>query len=145
MPNHCDTTNVGMPDSTNVGTWGRIFTRFAAVTASARILPDFTCGCADSTVETEALISPEMRLMNAAPEPLNSTCCMSTPAVCLNSSAVMCGLVPTPGEPNVSCPGLALASAMSSFTLFAGTAALTVMICTASTTHDMGAKSRTAS
>ena len=63
----------------------------------------------------------------------------------LKSSAVRWGLVPMPGEANVSVPGFAFASAMRSFVVFAGTDGFTVRICDASTSSAIGVKSRAAS
>ena len=45
---------------------------------------------------------------------------MSMPAIVLNSSMARCGALPVPGDAIVSLPGLALACAMNSFTVFAG-------------------------
>jgi hypothetical protein len=41
-------------------------------------------------------------------------------AVCRNSSPVKCWVAPKPGLANDSLPGLALAAAISSYTLFTG-------------------------
>ena len=60
---------------------------------------------------TAVMVSGEVR---------NGTCSMLTPATCLNISAARCWVAPKPAVPNVSLPGLALASATSSFTSFAG-------------------------
>ena len=49
---------------------------------------------------------------------------MSTPAIVLNSSPDRCCDVPLPLEANEYLPGLALSSAISSFTSFAGSAGL---------------------
>ena len=78
------------------------WTRFAVVTPSGRTLPVLMCGIADSTVENATETSPEMRLIETIPKPLNSTWGMSTPALSLKNSAVMCGLVPMPGEPIIN-------------------------------------------
>ena len=70
---------------------------------------------------------------------------MSIFASTLNNSPDRCGLVPRPAEPKVMVPGFALASAMNSFTVFAGTDGCTVRMFGDSTTSEIGAKSRSAS
>ncbi len=45
---------------------------------------------------------------------------MSMPAIILNISPAICGAVPGPGDARLSLPGLALACAMNSGTVFAG-------------------------
>lgn len=50
---------------------------------------------------------------------------MSTPASSLNFSPERCCELPAPAVPNDSEPGLALAAAIRSFTLFIGCSALT--------------------
>jgi hypothetical protein len=55
-----------------------------------------------------------------------------TPAIEPKSAIDRCTKLPLPEELYVSCPGFALASAMNSFTLFAGSAGCTTSmpICT---------------
>ena len=50
-----------------------------------------------------------------------------------------------PAEPKVMLPGFALASAMNSFTVFAGTEGWSVSMLGAETACEIGAKSRNAS
>ena len=57
--------------------------------------------------------------------PLNAANVRSTPAMVLNSSPDRCPVVPMPGAPNTSLPGLARAAAMNSFRVFCGALALT--------------------
>src|SRR5262249_32151211 len=54
----------------------------------------------------------------AGPPPRYGTCTMSTPVTLLNSSQYMWGALPIPAEATVSLPGLLLAKAISSGTLF---------------------------
>ena len=49
--------------------------------------------------------------------PRYGTWVSGAPVVVLNSSPIRCPAVPTPGEPNVSLPGFALACAISSATV----------------------------
>ena len=70
---------------------------------------------------------------------------MSTLARLLSNSPAMCCGVPTPGDAYDSCPGLALASANSSATLFAGTSLLTTNRLGITSTRAIGARSRTVS
>ena len=79
--------------------------------------------------------------MIALPEPLYGTCTISTFARLLNNSSDRCGLVPMPGEPTVSVPGFALASAITSFTVFAGTEGCTAITSVTSDISDTGSKS----
>ena len=57
----------------------------------------------------------------AGPVPLYGTCVAFTPAAALKSSHERWREVPLPAEPQLSLPGLALAQAMSSGKVFAGT------------------------
>jgi len=54
--------------------------------------------------------------------PLYGTATIFVPVMYMKSSAAMCVLVAMPLVATLSCPGLALASAVSSFTDLAGTA-----------------------
>ncbi len=64
---------------------------------------------------------PPIRSVIAGPLPLYGTCVMSRPSICLNISQDMWIVEPLPLEAQVSLPGCALASAMSSCTEFAFT------------------------
>ena len=70
---------------------------------------------------------------------------MSTPAAALNISPEMCDWMPLPPEPKLSLPGCDLASAISSFTFFAGTDGCTTSTCPALAIIEIGAKSVNAS
>src|SRR3979490_2624717 len=54
--------------------------------------------------------------------PRYGTCVASTPAASRNFSAEICTALPMPAEPNEIDPGLALASAIKSCTVFQGRA-----------------------
>ncbi len=66
---------------------------------------------------------------------------MSTPVICLNISADMCSDVPLPDEPALSLPGLALASAMNSWTELTPSAGGTTMMLGWITSMVIGLKS----
>ena len=70
---------------------------------------------------------------------------MSTPAIILSSSALMCGEPPGLVEPKLILPGCALASASSSPSVLAGTLGCTTTMLGVLATTVTGAKSFTAS
>src|SRR6185436_8551902 len=75
--------------------------------------------------------------MMRCPEPLNGTCTMSMRASDLNNSPDRCGFVPMPAEPNVRLPGFALASAISSTTVLAGTDGCSIRMLHAETDREI--------
>src|SRR5262245_40062130 len=103
-----------------VGTSGAAGERFAVVTAIARTLPERTCGRIDTMVAKLSCTCPPISAILPGPPPLKGTCTHSTPVMERNSSPDRCTPVPTPAEPQLSCPGLDLASAISSCTVFTG-------------------------
>ena len=68
---------------------------------------------------------PPSRSVTAGPVPRYGTCSISMPAICMNSAPERCDAEPTPDEPKLSLPGLALAWAISSAVLRTGSAGLT--------------------
>ena len=58
----------------------------------------------------------------------------------MSSSVVRCAAAPTPLEANVSWPGFALASSISSFGVFAGSEFVTHTMSGAVTSNETGAK-----
>lgn len=70
---------------------------------------------------------------------------MLKPAIELNISIARCAPPPLPDVPELSCPGFALASAMNSLSVFAGSAACTVTRYGVTAASVIGAKSRTGS
>ena len=67
---------------------------------------------------------------------------MFMPVISLNSSPAMCCVVPVPLEATFSLPGLALAWAMNSDTVFAGTEGCTTMTLGTRIRPAIGAMSR---
>ena len=63
---------------------------------------------------------PPITSCSAGGLPLYGMCCISTPAIDLNSSPDRCCDVPLPLDANVYLPGLAFISAISSATVFGG-------------------------
>src|SRR5688572_12135169 len=93
--------------------------------------PVRTYGSDDAGVENCSGTSPAISAINPGPEPLYGIISILTPAISLNSSAAICGVPLTPGDAAASAPGRALASAITSLTVRAGTEG-----CTTSTFAD---------
>ena len=77
--------------------------------ASALILPPRTCGISVLGTSTRIWMSFAISAVSAGAVPLNGTCTMSMPTVCLNNSVVRWAAAPMPEEPKFSLPGLAFA------------------------------------
>src|SRR5262249_3942689 len=94
---HCGAscTWPGTPASSMVGTSGRIATRFALVTASARKRPALICPDATGNVENATGVWPATTDCTIGPPPPNGTITMSSLSDSLNSSVERCGGVPT--------------------------------------------------
>ena len=58
---------------------------------------------------------PDRRSGNAGPVPWDGTWVISMPAMRLNNSPEKCEVLPGPADAKLSCPGRALAYAISSF------------------------------
>src|SRR5512139_1989349 len=99
-----------------VGTSGMLAWRLALVIATARSLPDLTCGVAEIVVVKSMVTRPPMTSVTAAGMPLYGTWIMLTPAARWNISADRWGAEPATGDANVSSPGLPFAKAIRSFT-----------------------------
>ena len=83
--------------------------RVALVTASARNRPAWMCGPGD-VVKVQAKSSwPPTRSVSIWGSERYGTTVIFAPVSAMNASRVMCAVVPTPGTPALSFPGLALA------------------------------------
>src|SRR6266699_6227906 len=94
--------------------------RFGFVEAIARTRPDFTCPCATLTTSKSRLTSPPISAFNAGALPLYCTMIISAPAWIRSISQPTCGSAPE--EAQLTLPGFARASAMTSATVLAGNA-----------------------
>src|SRR5207253_8074722 len=101
------TSNPATPDSASVGTSGATDERLAVVTASARSLPAFASGHAVVILSKVIATRPPTTSCSAGGLPLYGMCCMSTPAIALNSSPDKCCEVPLPLEAKLYLPGFA--------------------------------------
>ena len=145
IPYQVATSKPLSPCSSRLGISGAAAERFAVVTPSARIRPLRTCGIMVAIGSKIICTRPASRSGTATPVPLYGTCNMSIPVMRLNNSPERCPVLPVPADAKVSWPGLALASATSSFTLFAGNEGVTASRLTAMPSGVMGLKSRTGS
>ena len=68
-----------------------------------------------------------------------------TLAACMNIASPRCPVVPMPGEPKLSLPGCALASATNSFSVFASTFGCTTSSIGISATFEIGMNAVSAS
>ena len=80
--------------------------------------PSFTMLMALAMGAMNKCTRPLMVSVNASGMPLYGTCTMFNAAAALNCSAAKCVPLPTPAEEKLSCPGLALATARKSFSVF---------------------------
>src|SRR5665213_2505127 len=110
-----------------VGTSGSSPARLTASTASPRNFPALILPSAGGRAVKAICVSPAMVELIACAAPGNGTCTRSRPNFCLNNSPDKCGVEPMPGPAKLYLFGLALISAISSLTLFAGTDGLTTM------------------
>ncbi|MNT57925.1 hypothetical protein D3C72_1953330 [compost metagenome] len=85
--------------------------------------------------------SPDSIAVTTCALPLYGTWVILMPATESNSSPARCPVLPLPAEAKVSLPGLALACAISSCTLFARSDELPARIIGRLATSDTGAKS----
>ena len=83
-------------------------------------MPAWICACALPTAANISCTWPAITSCTAGAVPLYGMFTMSTPDCILNASPAMCSDEPTEPIAKLSWPGLALASAISSFTLLAG-------------------------
>ena len=88
---------------------------------------------------------PARRSCSAAPVPLYGTCTIWIPAADLKSSPERWLVAPMPALPKLIVFGFALASSISSFTVFAGTLGCTTRRFGTTTRREIGAKSFTGS
>src|ERR1700738_5064797 len=109
-----------------VGTSGRADERCALTTASALSCPSWICGTAgESTTKAIGEWPPRVDWIAGA-QPLNGTCTRPfAPSESFNNSPDSEVVLPCPAEAKLYLPGLALMSATSSWTLFAGSDGLT--------------------
>ena len=120
-PYHEVISKPARPDSIAVGISGNAGERFAEVTTMGRTVPARIWPTALPSASKTQSISPPMSACIAGPVPLYGTCVAFTPAAALKSSHERWREVPLPAEPQLSLPGLALAQAMSSGKVLAGT------------------------
>ena len=95
--------------------------RFGVATAISLSWPPFTSASDTPRLSNIMSTLPETRSCNAGAEPRYGTCWNFTPAIIWNISEVRCEVVPLPCVADVILPGLALAKAMNSATVFCGT------------------------
>ena len=88
---------------------------------------------------------PAMISVAAGAAPRNGTCTIGTPTRALNISPRICPPEPTPCEPKLKPPGLVLASAARSATVFTGLSGGTTRMCGNEMIGVIGAKSLTGS
>ena len=115
--------------------------RLNPVTAIPRSLPLSTNGIISGSGFTMSCMRPLIKSTMPCIEPLYGTCWMSMPADALNNSPPRCDDVPLPAEGNSSWPGRRFASAMTSLTVFAGSAGCTTMSSGAEEIRITGARS----
>src|SRR5579883_796413 len=111
--------------SAMVGTSGSEAMRVGVATASRRSRPLFTNASETPRLSNIRSTLPATRSANAGAEPRYGTCCSFTPAIIWNISEVRCEVVPLPWVADVTLPGRARASAITSGTLWGGNFALT--------------------
>src|SRR4051812_6478299 len=145
MPKMDTASYPGSPVEATVGMSGYRAEGCALVTASARNLPDFTCGEAALGLVKDSCVCPAMRELMAGPTPLKGTRTMSTPAMALNKAPARCEAVPLWPLASFSTPGLALATAMRSLMELMGWEGWTTTMLGEVVARVMGAKSRSAS
>src|ERR1700730_18145545 len=109
-----------------VGTSGRADERCALNTASARSFPSLICGTAgESTTHAIGVWPPRVDWVAGAQQLKGAGTGSVAPSESVNNSPDSEGVVPFPAEAKLYLPGLALMSATSSWTLFAGSDGLT--------------------
>src|SRR5262245_30134628 len=128
-----------------VGTSGIATARVRLVAPSARSLPACTSPCTAGTVSMVYAIWPFTTSVIDCELPLYGTCTTCTPAIELNSTDIRWLVAPEPEEANEYLPGLALSSAISSFTSFAGIEGLTTSMKGLIASRLIGEKSRSGS
>src|SRR6202166_4029931 len=126
-----------------LGTSGNTGERVGSVTASALSLPALMYSTSVAMASHITCARPAMRWVSAGAAPRYGTWSMSTPAIILNNSPANCGVVPLPTDAMLILPGLALAYAMNSGTVLAGTEGCTTITMGTSVTPQTGAMSRT--
>ena len=123
-----------------VGTSGNRGTRLSVVTAKVRSLPDCMPALAEARSAKITWVSPAIVPVIAGAAPRNGMLVMSTPAMALNSSSA--SKVAVPPEAWLSLPGLALACAISSRTVFTGRPSCTSSTSGIAVISATGSKSR---
>src|SRR5688572_25156090 len=103
------------------------------------------CGSADGRLSNIICTCPPSRSVIAGADPLYGTCDICTPVSTLNSSPDRWIEVPLPLEAKLMVPGLDLATATSSGTVFAGTDGCATSTFGTPATSTIGAKSFAAS
>src|SRR5258705_7337914 len=107
-----------------VGVSGNAARRTGLMAASTRERPDLMCGCCGVSASNMSCTCPPATSAAPGALPLYGTCWIGAPVTVLKSSPTRCGAPPDPDDAKLILPGLALASAITSATDFAGTCAL---------------------
>src|ERR1019366_7000913 len=107
----------GNPDSAMVGISGYMLERCFELTPSARNLPSFTSVTELAIGAMANCTLPATASVSDSGMPLYGTWTTSMLALCFNISPAKCVPLPVPADEKLSCPGLALASAMNSCTV----------------------------
>src|SRR6266568_3896920 len=107
-----------------VGTSGSAAMRRGVATARSLSWPPRTSGNDTPRLSNMMSTLPPTRSVSAGAEPRYGTCWNFTAAISWNSSEVRCEVVPLPWVAEVTLPGFALAWAISSATLAAGSVGL---------------------
>src|SRR5207249_1399542 len=122
-----------------VGMSGNAGDRVEVVTASARSLPVRTYSIEDGRLSNINCTCPLITSTSAGADPRYGTWTRLTPVFSLNNSPVRWTFVPLPADAKLSLPGLALAYAMNSGTVVAGTEGFTAITLAARTMPATGA------
>jgi hypothetical protein len=142
MPYHDVTSKPGKPLSATVGTSGNWGLRVEPAMASATSLPLFTC-CRMVEMPANIICTlPPSKSFTAGAMPLYGTWTVLMPASKLRSSPAKCAPLPSPGEAKLSLSGFALAYAISSRKVFAGTEGCTTRTLGDCASSETGVRSR---
>src|SRR6185436_3181520 len=109
-----------MPLSMTVGTCGNASARWRLGTAIGFTRFILMNAIAAGSEENITWTGPLARSVSAAGAPLYGTCVQVTPVIERNSSPERWVMVPVPADATLMAPGLALASALKSFTVLSG-------------------------
>ena len=125
-----------------VGSPGAADERMAVEMPSPRTRPARIWARAVAEELNDICICPAIKSVVACAAPLYATCVSCTPAIDANNSLITCAELPLPPLAKLSFFGCALASAINSFTVFAGSDGCTINTIGAEVVSVTGAKSR---